>query len=147
MGRPKGSTSIPTYRLHKSSGQAIVTIKGTDFYLGAHGSAPSKQKYHRLIAESLSRGGCVATDDETLTIAELAAAYLSYAQDYYRNLHPSSFDRIRYAVALLKKLYADTPARGFDQVKFEAMRGEMIRTPNPWKPSRLLGSRPASRSH
>ena len=33
------SERLPTYRLHKPSGQAVVTLDGHDFYLGRHGSA------------------------------------------------------------------------------------------------------------
>jgi hypothetical protein len=32
----------PSYRLHKRTGQAVVTIDGKDIYLGKHGSRPSK---------------------------------------------------------------------------------------------------------
>ena len=45
---------VPSYRLHKQSGQAIVTFNGKDHTLGEHGSAVSKEKYNRLIAEWLS---------------------------------------------------------------------------------------------
>lgn len=30
---------IPSYRLHKASGQAVVTLDGRDHYLGVHDSA------------------------------------------------------------------------------------------------------------
>ena len=45
---------IPSYRLHKSSGQAVVRIDGDDRYLGKHGSKASHDCYDRLIAEWLS---------------------------------------------------------------------------------------------
>ena len=32
---------IPSYRLHKPSGQAVVTINGRDIYLGKYNSAPA----------------------------------------------------------------------------------------------------------
>ena len=47
------STRIPKYRLHKGSGQALVQINGERIYLGKHGSAESKEKYQRIIAEWL----------------------------------------------------------------------------------------------
>src|ERR1051325_1836834 len=40
----------PTYRKH-ISGQAVVTIHGVDHYLGRYGTAESRVKYRRLIAE------------------------------------------------------------------------------------------------
>jgi hypothetical protein len=36
---PKLKTKTPSYRLHKGSGQAVVTLSGKDIYLGVHGSA------------------------------------------------------------------------------------------------------------
>ncbi len=47
---------IPSYRLHKSSGQAIVTLDGRDIYLGDHESDESREKYNRLIAEWIAGG-------------------------------------------------------------------------------------------
>ena len=35
--------SMPKYRKHKASGQAIVTLSGVDHYLGQHGSAASRK--------------------------------------------------------------------------------------------------------
>ena len=36
---------VPSYRLHKPSGQAVVTLDGRDFYLGAYGTPASKAEY------------------------------------------------------------------------------------------------------
>jgi hypothetical protein len=40
--------SLPKYRKHKQSGQAIVTLSGTDFLFGPHGTAASRREYDRL---------------------------------------------------------------------------------------------------
>jgi hypothetical protein len=48
--------SVPAYRLHKPSGQAIVMLNGRDRVLGSHGTAESKAEYRRLIAEWLATG-------------------------------------------------------------------------------------------
>jgi hypothetical protein len=50
------SVRTPSYRLHKPSGQAVVTIAGKDFYLGRFGDPASKAEYDRLIAEWLTNG-------------------------------------------------------------------------------------------
>jgi hypothetical protein len=50
----KPSSRIPSYRLHKPTGQAVVTLDGHDNYLGKFDSPQSRQKYDRLIAEWLS---------------------------------------------------------------------------------------------
>ena len=38
---------VPSYRLHKQSGQAVVTLNGRDHLLGQHGSSASKKKYRQ----------------------------------------------------------------------------------------------------
>jgi hypothetical protein len=54
---PKPITSrVPSYRRHKPTGQAVVTINGRDLYLGKWNSAASKDEYDRLIAEFLANG-------------------------------------------------------------------------------------------
>jgi hypothetical protein len=44
---------IPSYRHHKPSGQAVVTLNGKDFYLGLWQSEVSKAEYERLVGEWL----------------------------------------------------------------------------------------------
>ena len=36
---------IPKYRLHKTSGQALVQIRGKRIYLGKHGTPESRERY------------------------------------------------------------------------------------------------------
>ena len=43
--------ALPSYRHHKASGQALVTLQGRDFYLGAYGSKVSRLQYGRLISD------------------------------------------------------------------------------------------------
>jgi len=50
------NNAVPSYRLHKQSGQAIVTLNGRDVLLGAHGSAASKAEYDQRIAEWIANG-------------------------------------------------------------------------------------------
>ena len=47
---------LPSYRLHKPTGQAVVTLNGKDYYLGRHGTQMSKDAYDRLTAEWLADG-------------------------------------------------------------------------------------------
>jgi hypothetical protein len=51
---PKRSNRLPKYRLHKSSGQAVVTLNDFDHYLGDHGTEESKQAYQRNVTEWLT---------------------------------------------------------------------------------------------
>ena len=47
---------LPSYRLHKRSGQAVVTLNGKDHYLGKHKSKASYEEYDSIIAEYLANG-------------------------------------------------------------------------------------------
>ena len=49
-GRTCRSLRIPKYRLHKASGQAVVTLSGRDVYLGKHGSEESHARYHEEVS-------------------------------------------------------------------------------------------------
>lgn len=71
------ATRTPSYRLHKPTGQAVVTLGGKDLYLGKHGTPESREKYDQLIVEWITRGrpgriadktGQVPTD---LTVSEM----------------------------------------------------------------------------
>ena len=46
---------VPAYRKHKSTKQAVVTVRVADgsrkdLYLGRHGTAASKKEYNRVLA-------------------------------------------------------------------------------------------------
>ncbi len=54
MRRPRNS--VPSYRLHRQSGQAVVTLPDglggrRDVLLGKFGTAESRQEYARVISE------------------------------------------------------------------------------------------------
>ena len=73
----------PSYRLHKPTGQAVVTLSGRDFYLGKFGSSESRGEYDRLVTEWLTNGrtlprpaspiGSDLTVNELLDAASMAA--------------------------------------------------------------------------
>jgi hypothetical protein len=42
---------IPSYRLHKPTGQEVVTFGGKDQYLGRYGTPDGRAEYDRLVAE------------------------------------------------------------------------------------------------
>ena len=53
---PKLNHQNPSYRKHRASGQAIVTIGGRDIYLGPYGTKASKAEYDRIVSEWLANG-------------------------------------------------------------------------------------------
>ena len=50
-------TKNPSYRLHKPTGQAVVTLNGRDHYLGVDGTKISRERYDELINPDFSPGG------------------------------------------------------------------------------------------
>src|SRR6185437_3059935 len=90
----KPNVSVPSYRHHKPSGQAVVTLSGKDHYLGPWESESSKAEYKRVLSEWLAanKTGLVSADAITsITVAELLVAYLAEAEVAYRkNGNPTS---------------------------------------------------------
>ena len=50
------SHELPSYRLHKPKGLAVVRLNGRDIYLGKYGTTESKTAYERVITEWLANG-------------------------------------------------------------------------------------------
>src|SRR4029079_14722877 len=84
--------SIPKYRKHRPTAQAVVTIGGTDHYLGPHGTKASRIEYYRLIAEWMANGRQLQiTADAGWTIAELIKRYREHVRQHYvKNGKPTS---------------------------------------------------------
>ncbi len=53
---PRCVNCVPKHRLHRASGQAVVTIAGRDTYLGPWKSAASRLEYEGLIGEWVAVG-------------------------------------------------------------------------------------------
>ena len=122
---------IPSYRLHRPSGQAVVTLKGKDVYLGDHGSDESKAEYERVIREWLARHTAPATISESdgLAVAEVALAYLTHADTYYRDPEGNptgELTNVRHALRPVESLYATTVAKDFGPLALKAVREKMI---------------------
>jgi hypothetical protein len=128
MPRPKNP--IPSYLLHKPSGQARVIINGQTIYLGKYGSKESKERYHRLLAEFPTPESrvLVIEDDEPVAVAALAAKFIEYAKTEYRkNGDPTEeLCRIKAAIRPLVELYGATPVADFTPKKLKAVREHMI---------------------
>jgi integrase len=126
---PRLKYAVPSYRKHKQSGQAIVTLNGKDYLLGPHGTAASRAKYDRLIQEWLDRGRQPAIDTEDgLSILELTGRYWIYALErYVRNGRPTAEQfHIKTACQHLLRLYENEPVNTFGPVQLKAVRQSMI---------------------
>src|SRR4051794_26617315 len=81
---PKLTRKLPSYSLHKPSGQARVRHLGRDYYLGTYGSRESHEAYARLIAEFSRDTPAPPTPSSGPTVADLILRFWSHAQNYYR---------------------------------------------------------------
>ena len=124
------SIRVPKYRHHKASGQAIVTLSGHDHYLGPHDSPASHSAYEKLVAEWLGNGRQLVPPARlgTLSVNELLAAYLAFAESYYsRNGKPTSeYVAVRDAMKPVRELYGRTVVRDFGPLALKAVREKMI---------------------
>lgn len=123
-------TNVPSYRQHKQSGQAIVTLSGRDHLLGPYGSAESQEKYNRLIAEWITTGRRSSARPQNVTVSEIIAGYWEHAQQYYRRADGTQTDEvasIRKALRPLRSLYAASPAAEFGPLALKAVRDAMVR--------------------
>src|SRR6476646_5776851 len=95
---------LPSYRLHKQSGQAVVTLSdGTggrrDILLGKHGTPESRAEYVRVLAEWEAAGRRLpaTTAHGDVAVNEVILAYWRFAEGYYRkNGEPTTqLDRVK----------------------------------------------------
>jgi integrase len=127
---------VPAYCHHKSSGQAVVRINGTDRYLGPFGSPESHERYARLIGEwQLDRKPAVSEEPTTggtvpavLSIYQLVERYKRFAESYYvRDGRPTSeLTSMRYAIRGVRQLYGSLPAQKFGPLALKAVRQQWI---------------------
>lgn len=136
MPRPKAT--IPAYRLHKSTGQAVVYYDGQAIYLGVYNTPLSRQRYGELlqrVAAGLpakpekpgtvkpAKPGLVPLSTSGRTVAELLLQFVNnelprYAEDEQRCQ--------RGAITIVKDLFWDTLAADFGPLKLRIVRQAMI---------------------
>ena len=121
---------VPSYRHHKPSGQAVVTLNGQDFYLGPWQSQVSRSENDRLIGEWLANGRRLPAPVESVdvTVTELVAGYWSFAQSYYvKDGQPSGqLPGIKVTLRMVREVYCRTLARNFGPLAVKAFQQRMI---------------------
>lgn len=117
---------IPKYRKH-ISGQARVTLNNKDYLLGPYGSAESKAKYARLLAEWQASGSSFGVPVESYSISQLIADYLIYAKKYYGKNAKVEITKLRPALRTWKRLYGPTPVVEFKPLHFRTVRDELAK--------------------
>jgi integrase len=129
--------SVPSYRRHEQSGQAVVTLTDglggrRDVLLGPHGTAASRVEYARVIAEWEAGGRRLTTAPAAgpgLSVNEVLLAFLRFAEQHYRYGDGSPTNELSdYKLSLrpLRELYGHTPAASFGPLALKAVRGRMV---------------------
>ncbi len=119
---------LPSYRHHKPTGLAVVSIGGRDVYLGKHESPESRAEYDRIIAEWLATGRRPMVADSAsgadLSVNEMLLAYVRHADTYYVKNGKPTTEPVNIGLALrpLRQLYGHTLAREFGPLRLKTVR-------------------------
>lgn len=119
----------PSYRHHKPSGQAVVTLNGRSHYLGKFGTPRSRKCYDELIERWLAGGRKLADEyTQALTVVELIDKYLVECRRLYgsRRTAENAMSRVRVAVKHLNRLFGLTPAAKFGPRSLKLVRQAYI---------------------
>lgn len=116
---------VPSYRHHKGTGQAVVTLDGKDVYLGKYGSPESHQKYSALISEWQANQ---TAPPSNVTVGQLSLLYQRHAEKHYvKNGKPTSeAELITYALRYMNRVAKDIPLAEFSPRHLKAARKLMI---------------------
>jgi len=126
---------VPSYRHHKQSGQAVVTLpdgrgRRRDITLGDYDTPESRAEYVRVVAawEAAGRTLPSAPAGGGTSVNEILLAYWRFAETYYRkNGEPTSQqERIKRSLKPVRELYGTTPAAQFGPLALKAVRQQMI---------------------
>ncbi|HXY36378.1 MAG TPA: tyrosine-type recombinase/integrase [Planctomycetaceae bacterium] len=131
MQRAKG---LPSYRLHKASGQARAIVNGRHYYLGLYGSPESHDRFAELIAECVQQApppqasAVMPSSRPCPTVNELILAYWEFAKAYYtRDGEPTmELTGLKYALQPLRRIFGNSPANEFGPKKLKDVRQHMI---------------------
>jgi integrase len=135
---PRPRKSVPAYRLHKATGQAVVTIRHADgcrrdVYLGPYGTDESRQAYARAVYGDAPPphppAAAVLAPTVPPTMSELMLCFLEHAAVHYR--HPdgkptSEVKEYKRTIRAVRLLYGNTPATEFSPKRLQAVRQSMI---------------------
>ena len=130
------SVRIPSYTLHKATGQARVRFNGKDHYLGLYGSVESRRMYGEFIAALASGVDVDAAklkagariEPRAFTVNELCLAFMRHAATYYvKNDQPTDeIDCLKSAVRPLVELYGHELVNEFGPLALKAVREKMV---------------------
>lgn len=131
---PRVPNTVPTYRLHAASGQAVSTVRLSDgsrkdLYLGIHGTAASRAEYQRIVALVVTNGGIYPTGSIDLTINEALVQYGRFVESYYigpDGKPTGTSEDIKVTLGYLRKLFGPTSLAEFGPPQLKVVRQAMV---------------------
>jgi integrase len=128
---------IPAYRLHKQSGQAIVTLTDglggrRDVLLGKYDTPESRTEYARVIGEWEAGGRRLRPAEPQaagISLSELMLAFLRHAERHYRRedgTPTSELNEYKAALRPVRELYGTLAIADFSPLKLKAVRQKMV---------------------
>jgi hypothetical protein len=127
--KKKSTPEVPPIRKHQGTGQGYVLIDGVRRYLGRFELPETRTRYDQLIAEWLASGRRFPTAPVDLTVLDLVARFIEYANRYYVGADGTPTNEphnIRLAIRPLLTFYEELPAADFGPLKLKAVRERMI---------------------
>jgi len=125
---------VPTYSLQRDTNgklRAYTRIKGKKYYLGRYDSSESREMFNRLVSEYFATDGVLHdVDSDTISVAELCAAFNDHAKIYYRLPSGKESKEVSTFATLTKiivSIYGRLPASAFSPLKLKAVRNNMIK--------------------
>ncbi len=119
----------PSYRLHKPSGQAVVTLSGRDHYLGKHDTPESRERHDELVARWLANGRRLPEQNaRPMTVKALILDHYRFCEERYKHRRngKSELSRIRTALRAVKEMFGSTPAASFGPKSLTLVRTRFV---------------------
>ena len=132
------TAKVPTYGLHKPTGQARCYVNGKTVYLGKYGSEESRIRFGEIVGKLVSgqifdpiartKSGSTTCDDPGPSVAELCVVFLTHAETHYvkNGKQTSEIWILKSAMSPLKELYGLLPAKDFGPLALKAVRAKMV---------------------
>ncbi len=128
---------VPSYLLHRQSGQARCRIAGKDYLLGPYGSEESRLRFGDIVAKVMNGQpvdpfattlSATPQAANALTVNELVLAYMRHAEKHYvkNGQATSEIHCLKSATRPLVELYGFHSVDSFGPLALKAVREKMI---------------------
>ncbi|MGP0062106.1 MAG: tyrosine-type recombinase/integrase [Isosphaeraceae bacterium] len=119
---------VPSYRRHRASNQAVVTLNGVDHYLGEWNSPESKARYDKVGGEWQVRGRRLADPAQGPDDLLLKEVILGYYNHTLASRPRVEVEKIKLALKPLRELCGESQASAFNAVAYQAIRAKLVQS-------------------